>query len=83
MSVHRENPRCLMVEQDGRWWVRDDAGPEWVHLGYAPTPRTTWQTVRYHLGHGLVMGYRLRDVVAWSWRNRRSFANLDAPGGAA
>lgn len=45
----------------------------WMTLGVAPIPRTTAQTLRYHIGHGLVMGYPVRHVLAWSWTHRHSF----------
>ena len=52
----------------------------WMHLGVAPEPQTIRQTIRYHVGHGLAMGYPLRDVLAFAWRNRRSFERrLDRP----
>lgn len=52
----------------------------WLSLGVAPEPQTTGQTIRYHIGHGLAMGYPLREVLAFAWRNRRSFRpRMDRP----
>lgn len=52
----------------------------WMHLGVAPEPQTVRATIRYHVGHGLAMGYPLREVLPFAWRNRRSFqARMDRP----
>ena len=52
----------------------------WLALGVAPEPQTVRQTIRYHVGHGLAMGYPLAEVLAFAWRNRRSFErSMDRP----
>lgn len=45
----------------------------WVFMGIAPLPRTTWQTIRYHILHGLIMQYPLWSILKFAWRNRHSF----------
>lgn len=55
-------------------------GDGFMTLGVAPVPQTVRQTIRYHVGHGMAMGYPLREVLAFAWRNRRSFQrSLDRP----
>lgn len=44
-----------------------------VQLGIAPAPKTLWRNLIYHVCHGLIMQYPLRDVIAFAWRNRYSF----------
>ncbi len=74
MTVRRENPVAELRLVDGRWWSEHIANdPNWIALGYAPRPHTTWQTFRHHVLHGLLMGYRLMPVLAWSWLNRESW----------
>lgn len=51
---------------DWSWYGNPVSG--WVHMGWAPRPRTRWQKAKRHLFHGLLMGYPLRDVLAWVWR---------------
>lgn len=46
---------------------------DWVGLGVAPVPRGTLRVFLYHLGHGLVMGYPILDVVVFAWRHRNGF----------
>lgn len=56
--------------------MRETAKPVadgWMRLGVCPAPRTTWETIRYHAGHGLVMGYPLLRILWFAWRNRRSW----------
>lgn len=56
------------------------SGDGFMTLGVAPVPQTVRATIRYHVGHGLAMGYPLREVLAFAWRNRRSFErSLDRP----
>lgn len=45
---------------------------EWVGLGVAPRPRGPLRVFVYHLGHGLVMGYPLHDILVFAWRNRKT-----------
>lgn len=42
-------------------------------MGTAPVPQGPLQVFKYHLGHGLVMGYPIIDVLAFSWKNRNAF----------
>jgi hypothetical protein len=48
---------------------------DWLELGWAPRPRSVAEGFRYHLGHGLVMGYPLLSVLAFAWRNRGNFSS--------
>lgn len=57
----------------GRQWHEVPDDDRWLYLGIAPTPQTTWQTVRYHVLHGLIMRYPLLSVLRFAWRNRNSF----------
>lgn len=73
MTVRRMNPTAGMELIGDHWWHEDPCDPDWLMLGFAPMPRTMWQAFRYHVLHGLLMGYRPARVLRWSWRNRRSF----------
>lgn len=44
-----------------------------VQLGIAPAPKTLRQNLIYHICHGILMHYPLRDVLAFAWRNRYSY----------
>ena len=52
----------------------------WLGLGLCPEPQTTGQTIRYHIGHGLVMQYPFVSILRFAWRNRGSFTD-DLNGG--
>jgi hypothetical protein len=60
-----------------RIWVEvhccGDHGPSGIDLGRVPRPRGGWQTFWHHVHHGLMMRYRLTEVLRFSWANRRSF----------
>lgn len=65
-------------EYDGRLWrVLPDAQSDTIDLGVAPMPKTVWQTLVYHICHGVIMRYPLIDVLVWSWRNRKSFTETE------
>lgn len=69
-----EIPDAEIREYDGRLWqALPDAQSDVITLGVAPAPKTVWQTLVYHVCHGLLMRYPLHEVLVWSWRNRRSF----------
>lgn len=69
MSVYRENPTRLMIQDAlGVWWVRHDPEPGWVHLGYAPEPASRWRWLVHDVAHGVLMRYRLTAVLSWSLR---------------
>lgn len=61
----------------GKQWREVPDGPDWIFLGIAPTPQTTWQALLYHILHGLIMRYPIADVLRWSWRNRHSFMEVN------
>lgn len=74
VSVYRDSPRRRLIEINGKWYtehIADD--PAWLVLGYAPTPGSRWETIRYHALHGLLMGYSLRECFRYAWRHRGSF----------
>lgn len=69
-------PPAELIEYEGRlWYAVPEPDSDWIHLGVAPMPRTTWQTFVYHVCHGFLMRYPLVDVLVFSWRNRRSFVD--------
>lgn len=57
----------------GKLWVQYPDNPDLIFLGTAPVPRNAWETFVYHVCHGMIMRYPLRDVLIWSWKNRHSF----------
>lgn len=71
----KELPPADLIEHDGRLWFALPDDDTVIHLGVAPAPTTVWQTLVYHICHGLIMHYSLWSVLAWSWRNRRSFVD--------
>ena len=50
--------------------------PSWTFMGIAPTPKTTWQTIRYHVLHGLIMRYPILSILRFAWQNRHSFEEV-------
>jgi hypothetical protein len=68
-----DEPSTVIRPFRGKMWVKYDYGDDWLLMGIAPRPKTVWQTLVYHICHGLIMQYPLRDVLIWSWKNRRSF----------
>ena len=73
VTVWNSNPKRKMIAIDGIWYIEHYSDSEYVTMGYARRPCGIWQTVRYHVLHGLLMGYRLLPVLRFAWRNRRSF----------
>jgi len=61
------------IEIDGSIWVKEPDSYDWMPLGIAPTPRSSWQIFWYHVGHGLVMQYPLWSILKFSWKNRHGF----------
>ena len=73
MTIWRENPRARIEWRDGSWWHEDPGSTNWIHLGFCETPHGAARTIRYHVLHGLLTGYRWRDIARYAWRHRRSF----------
>ncbi len=71
LLVTREDPNLRLELRDGSWWQELPAAESrWVHLGFCPSPVGVCRTVLHHICHGLMMGYRIRDVVRWSMKHR-------------
>lgn len=66
-------PDAVVKRWDGHWWHRIPNDERFVSLGICPAPAGPWQTFRYHVLHGLLMGYPLVSILRFAWRNRRSF----------
>lgn len=67
----------IMIDSQNRAWrIMPDDGDEWIDIGIAPRPKTTWQAFWHHVFHGLLMQYSLSDVFDFAWRNRH-ISNID------
>lgn len=62
--------------QEAEWYKLPERDSGWLHLGVCPRPRTTWEVFTYHLCHGLLMRYPLREVLVFSWRQRHAFRDF-------
>lgn len=61
----------IAFDDDGnRWYLLPTHDSSFIHLGVAPKPQTAWQNFVYHVAHGLLMHFPLRDILIFAWRNR-------------
>lgn len=75
MAVWRHNPHRLMEQHDGLWWTLHDVNdPDWIVLGFAPTPTSAWRAFWHHVHHGRLMLYPWPAVLVYAWRHRNRWA---------
>jgi len=68
-DVARLNPPVRSIitnKQDGKHYEELLNDPDWLSMGYIPQPQSTLGWFRHHLIHGMMMGYPLRSVIAFS-----------------
>lgn len=56
---------------DGTYFLEQLPADEWMTLGHARRPQTRWQWFRYHVLHGLMMGYPFFSVIRYAQSNSK------------
>ncbi len=55
---------------EGVYYIEQLDSEKWLHMGHVKRPRTKWGWFRYHVLHGLIMGFPVLSVVVYAWRNK-------------
>ena len=70
-EYHRLMPPPVRVKYiEGVVYIEQLDSKKWLHMGHAKRPRTKYGWFKYHVLHGLMMGFPLLPVLWYAWRNR-------------